>query len=94
MPFPSVVSLTEYEAEVVDVAEEAVVPEPAEDALRITARPFDVGGDTVRVVALAPVGGVIGLPPNAALAVSGTSRELENASAEATTARLKRIDMV
>ncbi|BCF90065.1 hypothetical protein PPGU16_31320 [Paraburkholderia largidicola] len=74
-----------------------VAPELADDALRITAVPFDEGAAMVRVVSLDPAGGVIGSPPSAACAGRGMSTadsEQQNPRAEANTARLKRIDMV
>jgi hypothetical protein len=80
-----------------DEPEEVVAPELPDDALRITAMPFVVVPDTERVVVLAVAGGVMGLPPSAALADVGTSRtdkEQQNPSADAMTARLIRIDMV
>ncbi|BCZ79340.1 hypothetical protein PTKU64_30150 [Paraburkholderia terrae] len=97
VPLPSVVCCTVYDADAAVEEEGVVAPELADDALRITAMPFDDGAATVRVVALDPEGGVIGSPPSAAFAGSGTSRtgsEQQNPRAEANTARLKRIDMV
>ncbi|SIT44673.1 hypothetical protein BN2476_420120 [Paraburkholderia piptadeniae] len=94
VPLPSVVSRTVYDAEVLAEEDEADAAEPA-DALRITATPDGAG--TVWVVALDPAGGVIGLPPRAALAGCETSRPgsaQHNPSAEKTAARLKLIDMV
>ena len=98
VPLPSVVSRRVYVADATEEEEvgEAVEPELADDALRMTATPLD-GAGTVCVVALDPAGGVIGLPPSAALADSGTIRagnEQKHPNAETTAARLKRINMV